>query len=145
MARPYPRQQSNTWYLTRWPYRVFMLREWSSLFLGVYVVLLLVLVSKVHAGPEAYRDYLSTLQSPGLIGFHAVALAFALLHSVTWFQAVPKGLPLRRGERRVPPLLLIGANYAAMAVVTLVVLVVALNCSRRAASSRRSSRRRSSS
>ena len=55
----------------------------------------------------------NTLKSPGLLVFNSIALIFALLHSVTWFQAVPKALPLRRGENKVPPRLLIGAHYVA--------------------------------
>ncbi len=123
---PYPRQHSNTWFLKRWPYRIFMLRELSAVFLALYVVLLLVLVGKVHDGPSAFKDYVVTLRSPALIVFSIVALLFALLHSATWFQAVPKGLPLRRGEEKVPPLLLIGANYVVMLGLTVIVLGIVL-------------------
>lgn len=126
MARPYPRIVSNTWWLKRWPYRIFMLRELSAVLLAAYVVLLLVLVTKVHDGVAAFQDYRDLLQSPVLIAFHVVALLFALLHTVTWFQAVPKGLPLRRGEERVPPALLIGANYLAWLVVTVGVAAIFL-------------------
>src|SRR5579862_9136605 len=91
----YPRQESKTWFMTRWPYRIFMLRELSGLFLAGYTILLLVLVAKVHDGAAAFTSFRDTLQSPALIVFSCVALLFALLHTVTWFQAVPKVLPLR--------------------------------------------------
>ena len=123
---PYPRQHSNAWWLKHRPYTVFMAREWSSVFLAVYVVLLLVLITKVQDGQPAYEDYVDFLQSPLLIAFHVVALLFALLHTVTWFAAVPKGLPLRRGEALVPPALMIGGNYVAWAVVSAVVAAVFL-------------------
>ena len=126
MARPYPRTVSRTWWLRRWPYRIFMLRELSSVFVAVYMALLLVLTAKVHDGASAFADYLDVRQSPVLIAFHVVALLFAVLHTVTFFQAVPKGLPLRRGEERVPPALMIGANYVAWLVVTAVVAAVFL-------------------
>ncbi|MEX2178288.1 MAG: hypothetical protein WD801_06230 [Gemmatimonadaceae bacterium] len=124
MAAPYPRQRSNTWYLANWPYRLFMLRELSAVFLALYTVLLLLLVTKVHAGPAAFAGYVHTLQSPLLIAVHVVVMAFALLHSVTWFQAVPKGLPIRRGEEPVPPQLVIGANYVLLLAVTVIVVVI---------------------
>lgn len=124
MAAPYPRRRTNTWYFASWPYRVFMLRELSSVFLALYTVLLLVLVSKVHAGPAAFAEYRDALRSPLLVAVHVVVMAFALLHSVTWFQAVPKGLPLRRGEEPVPPRLVIGANYALLVAVTVVVVAI---------------------
>ncbi len=123
---PYPRQHSNAWWLKHRPYTVFMAREWSSVFLAMYVVLLLVLVSKVQDGWEAYRDYMDFLHSPLLIAFHVAALLFALLHTVTWFAAVPKGLPLRRGEDLVPPSLMIGGNYMAWVIVSAVVAAVFL-------------------
>src|ERR1700736_5133954 len=111
---PYPSQHSNIWFLKRWPYRFFMLRELSAVFLAGYTVLLVVLVTKVHDGANAFADYANTLRSPALIVFNVLALLFALLHSVTWFQAMPKALPVRRGEERVPALLLIGVNYVVM-------------------------------
>lgn len=123
---PYPRQHSGTWFLKRWPYRIFMLRELSAVFLALYMVLLILLVMKVHSGADAFNGYVQTLRSPALIVLHVVILLFALLHSVTWFQAVPKGLPLRRGEEKVPPLLLIGVNYVVMLAATLIVLGIVL-------------------
>ncbi len=126
MGRPYPRRVSNTWWLERWPYRIFMLRELSAVFTAVYVVLLLVLATKVHDGAVAFEDYLDVLQSPVLIAFHGVALLFALLHSVTWFQASASALPLRLGEERVPAALIIGANYVAWLAATIVVAAIFL-------------------
>ncbi len=126
MARPYPRTVSNTGWLKRWPYRIFMLRELSAVFVAAYVVLLLVLVTKVHDGASAFERYLDFLQSPVLIAFHVVALLFVMLHAITWFQAVPKGLPLRRGEERVPPAAIIGASYAGWLVVSVVVAAIFL-------------------
>ncbi len=98
-----------------------MLREWSAVFIAIYVALLLVLVSRVLDGRQPYEDYVDFLQSPPLIAFHVVALLFAVLHTVTWFQAVPKALPLRMGEQRVPAALMIGSNYVVWLVVSVVV------------------------
>jgi fumarate reductase subunit C len=127
MATPYPRQHSKIWFAKRWPYRIFMLRELSSIFLAAYMVLLLVLVSKVHNGERSFTDFKNTLNSPGLLVFNSIAFLFALLHSVTWFQAVPKAMPVRRGENKVPPQLLIGMNYGVMLVLSAIVLIIALD------------------
>ncbi len=101
-----------------------MLRELSAVFVAIYMVLLLVLVQQVRDGARSFEDYLDVLQSPVLWVFHVVALLFALLHTVTWFQAVPKGLPIKIGERRVPPLQLIAGNYVIWAIVSVIVLIV---------------------
>lgn len=123
---PYPRQRSQTWFLKRWPYQLFMLRELSAVFLAAYMALLLVLVTQVHNGRHAVRSFENTLKSPELLIFSSVALIFALLHTITWFQAVPKALPLRRGENKVPPGLLIGAHYVAMLALSAVILIIVL-------------------
>jgi fumarate reductase subunit C len=123
---PYPRQRSKTWFVKRWPYQLFMLRELSAVFLAAYMVLLLVLVTQVHNGRHSVRSFENTLKSPWLLIFTSVALIFALLHTITWFQAVPNALPLRRGENKVPAGLLIGAHYVAMLVLSAIVLVIVL-------------------
>jgi succinate dehydrogenase subunit C len=122
----YPRQVSRTWFLTRWPYRIFMLRELSGIFLAGYTILLLVLVMKVHDGPAAYSSFRDTLQSPALIVFNCVALLFALLHTVTWFQAMPKVLPLRYGHQHRLAFALVGVNYLLFLAVTAIILVLVL-------------------
>ncbi|MDE3130681.1 MAG: fumarate reductase subunit C [Acidobacteriota bacterium] len=124
---PYPRQRSRTWFLARWPYRLFMLRELSAVFIAAYVVVLLLLVSHVHSGRQAFKGFQATLDSPALLAFNSIVLVFALLHSATWFQAVPKALPLRRGAEKVPPQLLIGTHYLAMLAVSAIMLIVALS------------------
>jgi fumarate reductase subunit C len=91
-----------------------MLREFSSVFLAGYTVLLVILVLKVHNGAGSFADFVDTLRSPWLIAFNVVALLFALLHTATWFLAVPSALQLRIGEEKVPPRLLIGAAYGGM-------------------------------
>jgi fumarate reductase subunit C len=103
-----------------------MLRELSGVFLAGYTILLLVLVMKVHDGPAAYASFRHTLRSPGLIVFNCVALLFALLHTVTWFQAMPKVLPLRYTRQHRMAFLLVGINYLLFLAVTAIVLVLVL-------------------
>jgi fumarate reductase subunit C len=122
----YPRQTSKTWFMSRWPYRIFMLRELSGVFLAGYTILLVLLVTNVHDGANAFTDFRNTLQSPALIVFNAVAFLFALLHTVTWFQAMPKVLPLRYGREQRLVLALVGVNYLILLALTAVVLVVVL-------------------
>ena len=55
-ATPYPRHRSRTWFLTRWPYQLFMLRELSAVFIAAYTVLLLVLVTQIHNGKHSVQE-----------------------------------------------------------------------------------------
>lgn len=111
MNKPYVRPVSPTWFLQRGSYALFMLRELSSVFVALYVLELLCLVLQVQKGPAAVADFFAALKAPGWILFHLVALAFALLHSITWFNLTPKAVVVRLGEEKVPGVLIAGANY----------------------------------
>jgi fumarate reductase subunit C len=127
MAKPYPRQhQPSTWFLKQPHYMVFMLRELSALFLAIYLVVLLILVGQVHESESAFEDFKELLASPIMIVFHTIVLLFAILHSVTWFQAVPKALRIRRGEEFMPPMMLIGAHVLAWLGISVVILGIFL-------------------
>lgn len=125
MAKVYHPKPSNTWWNRRWPYRIFMLRELSAVFAAIYLVLFLLLVDKVR-NPSGFADYLDFLQNPVIVLFHIAAFLFALLHTVTWFQAVPKAMVVKQGGERVPDRMLIGGVYAVWAVASLVVIVIFL-------------------
>jgi fumarate reductase subunit C len=103
-----------------------MLRELSGVFLAGYTILLVLLVANVHDGANAFTDFRNTLRSPALIVFNALAFLFALLHTATWFQAMPKVLPLRYGRDHRLALALVGVNYLILLALTAVVLVIVL-------------------
>jgi fumarate reductase subunit C len=103
-----------------------MLRELSAVWLAAYTALIILLVAKVHDGASAFREFADSLRSPGLVLFAVVTLAFALLHSVTWFRAMPSVLPPGRGEDRVARLLVIGVPYGLMLGLTGIVLGIVL-------------------
>ena len=124
--KPYVRPMPATWWLKRSPYLLFMLREFSSVFVAAYVVIFLVMIRRLSEGQAAYQAFLASLQSPLAILFHIVALAFALFHTITWFHLTPKAMAVRIGEERVKPALIIAPNYAAWAVVSAVVAWILL-------------------
>lgn len=111
-----------TWWLRRPGYLRFMLRELSSVFIAIFLVVFLIQIHQLSRGPEAYAAFVATLRSPGWVVFHAVALVFALYHSVTWFNLTAVVQVVRLGGRQVPPRLVAAASFAAWAVVTLAIL-----------------------
>ncbi len=119
--KPYVRPMPATWWLRRWPYLIFMLRELSSVFVAAYLILLLVMIYRVSQGSAAYASFLETLRSPFAIFFHVVALAFALLHTITWFNLTPQAVAVRVGEDRLRPGLIIAPNYVAWVIVSAIV------------------------
>lgn len=123
-ARPglyYPKMRV-AWWLGRPSYIRFMIREVTSVFIAIFLVVLLIEVHKVAQGPEAYAAMVARLRSPGWIAFHVVALAFALYHTVTWFKLTGVVQVVRLGERRVPPGLVVAGAFVAWGVVSLFIL-----------------------
>jgi succinate dehydrogenase subunit C len=124
--KPYIRRMPASWWLKQPSYLLFMLRELSCVFVGGYVVLFLMMIRSLAQGPDQYEAFLGMLRSPLAILFHVVALAFALLHTITWFQATPKAMAVWKGEERLPPAMMIIPNYVAWVVVSGVVAWVVL-------------------
>jgi len=126
LSRPYHRPMPANWWLTNRAYLMFMIRELTSVFIAIYLVLFLVLINRIAAGPDAYHAYLAFLATPGMLAFHIVALAAALFHSITWFNLAPKGLAVRVGERRVPDAVIVGSNFAAWIMVSILLAWIVL-------------------
>jgi fumarate reductase subunit C len=110
------------WWARRRSYATFMLRELSSAFVVLFVVELLLLVRAVAHGPAAYQGFLDAMASPALIAVNVVALAFVLLHAVTFANLTPRAMVVRLRGRTVPPRLILGGVYAGWLVVTLFLL-----------------------
>jgi len=115
-----------SWWLKRRSYLVFMLRELSSVFVAGYVVLFLMMIHRLSQGPAQYEAFMASLRSPVAILFHFVALAFALLHTITWFNLTPKAMAVWRGEERLAPALMIVPNYVGWIVVSGVIAWIVL-------------------
>ena len=111
--RWYRERVSTYWWLSRWPYLKFVLREMSSVFVAWFVVVTLLQVRALGAGPAAYGAFQEWMQSPVLLLVHAVSFGFVVFHAVTWFNLAPSALVVRIGGKRVPGFLIAGSNYAA--------------------------------
>lgn len=98
LVRPYPKD----WFLRTRAYRLFMLRELTSVCIAGYLVFLLWWLYQLGKGPDGYRELLSVMRHPLSIGLHAVVLIAALWHSITWFNLTPAVMPLRIGEEKLP-------------------------------------------
>ena len=117
----YHRPVSNTWWLKRKTYILFMIRELTSVFVAGYCIFLLVLVYNLTQGADAYGDFMAALKSPISVALHLITLIFVLYHTITWFNLTPKILVLYRGEERIPQGLVAGTFYVGWVVVSVIV------------------------
>lgn len=124
--KPYVREvPKTTWFLKQSRYQHYMLHEISSIFVAIYTGILIVGLFRLAQGPEAWAGWLAAVTSPIGIVFHLLAFVFALLHTTSWFKAVPQAMRIQRGESFVPGKLIVGVHYGVWAAVSVVVLVLA--------------------
>jgi fumarate reductase subunit C len=124
--KPYVREvPKTTWFLKQSRYQHYMLHEISSIFVAIYTGILIVGLFRLAQGPEAWNGWLAAVTSPIGIVFHLLAFVFALLHTTSWFKAVPQAMRIQRGESFVPGKLIVGVHYGVWAAVSVVVLVLA--------------------
>jgi fumarate reductase subunit C len=111
--RWYRRRVSVWWWLAKGAYRLFVLRELTSVAVALFAFVTLAQLRALAHGPEAYARFLEWTRTPAAIALHAVALAAVLYHSFTWFNLAPKALVAKLGGRRVPDAGVVAANYIA--------------------------------
>jgi fumarate reductase subunit C len=117
---------STYWWLGRWSYFMFILRELSSVFVAWAVVYLLVLVDAVSRGDAAYRQFLEWSRDPFVLMLNVASLFFVTLHAVTWFNLAPQAMVVHLGKRPLPGWWIAAANYAAWVVASAVILALLL-------------------
>jgi fumarate reductase subunit C len=110
------RPVSTYWWLERPTYVAFILREISSVFVAWSVVFVLLLVRAVGQGDDAYRQFLAWAATPAIASLNVVSLLFVLFHAMTWFNLAPSAMVVHLGGRKLPGVLIAGANYGGLVV-----------------------------
>jgi succinate dehydrogenase subunit C len=125
-SKPYMRQMSKTsWFMTHARYKSYMLHEVSSLFVGLYMALLIAGLFRLGSGPDAWAGFLAFVKSPIVVILSLIAFALFIVHTVSWFQAVPQAMRIQQGEHFVPGKLIVGGHYAVLGAFSLFVLILA--------------------
>jgi Fumarate reductase subunit C len=106
------------WWLGQWRYLKFILREISSVFVAIFVVVTLFQLRGLLGGPEAYYRFQAWLRTPGAIAINLISFLFVLFHAVTWFNLTPHAMTVRVGGNRVPDFMVAAPNYLAWLVVS---------------------------
>jgi fumarate reductase subunit C len=104
---------STYWWLGRWSYLKFILREISSVFIAWFVIMTLLQISALKRGPASYMEFEGWLRSPMVVALNAASLFFVIFHAVTWFNLSPKAMVIRVGGKRIPDVLIAAPNHIA--------------------------------
>lgn len=127
--RRYPvhlRKVPRTWWLQTPPFRRFAAREFTSVFVAAFSVILLLFLFALSRGREAYEGFLRWLGLPGIVVAHAVILAAVAYHAVTWLRLTAHVQVVRLGRRTVPRDLVTAGLFGAWAVASAVAAYLAV-------------------
>jgi len=95
--RQYRAALSNTWWLKRPNYILYMIREFTPIPMAAWLIWFLYQVYKLHNGTFVIQSV-----SPGFIAFSAVCLFFTLWHAVTFLNLSGLILRVPIGDRFAP-------------------------------------------
>jgi fumarate reductase subunit C len=119
--REYHRTVSNWWWLGRFNYLKFILREFSSLFVAYFLVVTLLQVCALAGGKESYAAFQTWMEEPLMVIVNVITFLFLLLHTVTWCNLVPRAVYPRHRGRPVPEATAALPSYIVWVVATVVV------------------------
>jgi succinate dehydrogenase subunit C len=106
------------WWLGEWHYLKFILRELSSVFVAVFVIETLCMLSALRDGPESYAHFQQYVRNPLVIALNIVGFLFVVFHTITWFNLAPSAMPVRLGGKPVPGALVAAPSYIAWVILS---------------------------
>lgn len=124
-SRGYMRPMQGWW--RRDPFFMrYMAREATALAVLCYAVILVVGVVRLAQGEAAWDGWLQALRSPFAILLHIVLLGAMVIHAQSWFEIMPKTMPmLFIGGKRVAQSTIMRAGWAAAVAATVLLVAIA--------------------
>jgi fumarate reductase subunit C len=110
-----------TWWLQRWNYTWFILRELSSAFVAYWVVITLLQIAAISAGPAAYANFTAWMTAPYMVVINIITFIFVIFHTLSWFRLVPQAMLPRIGGKRTTMTMTSAPMYAVWVVVSVIV------------------------
>lgn len=103
----------------------YMIREVTALAVLAYAIVLVVGVVRLAQGEAAWNGWLAALRSPGSILLHLVLLLSFVVHAKSWFEIMPKTMPMMFvGGHRVEGSTITRTGWTVTVLVSLVVLAL---------------------
>ena len=124
-SKDYVRPMPKAWWQTRPGWQSFMIREFTSLPIAIYCGILIAMAASLRS-PEDFHGFFQWLKTPTSMVLHAIALIYAVWHTVTWFAAAPKALRVFKKDEQVDPSLVAGGHFAAWIAVSAAVTYVVI-------------------
>ncbi|MGH7931599.1 MAG: hypothetical protein ACREQN_00380 [Candidatus Binataceae bacterium] len=109
------------WFLDRWDYLLYVLRESSAFFVGYFAVVTLLQISALIGGAQYYTGFQAWLREPGIIAVNAIAFLFLMYHAFTWFRLVPRVVLRQMRGKTDPEMIAAVPNFALWLAISIVV------------------------
>jgi fumarate reductase subunit C len=123
-TKPYVRPMAGWW--KRDPFFMrYMARELTAFAVAAYAVILCVGVVRLSQGEVAWNGWLAALRSPLSIALHLVLLVSMAIHAKSWFEIMPKTMPMIHvGGKRLPGEAITRAGWVATVVASLLLIAL---------------------
>ena len=124
-VRPYVRPMAGWW--RKNPFFVwYMIREVTALGVAAYAIELAAGVVCLARGESAWNSWLAVKQHPLMIVLNLVLLVCMVLHAHSWFDIMPKTMPMMIiNGKRLEGAVITRSGWAAVVVVTVAFLAIA--------------------
>lgn len=123
--KPYQKQQPANWYMANTFFKVYMLRELTSVPVALAALnLFWGIAALAQPTIDCWQGWLAWQTNPLFIIFNIIAIIAALFNSVKWFEAMPKAIRIQKGDKFVPDNLMIMGNWVTFAGISVVMLIV---------------------
>lgn len=110
--RTYRIKRSRIWWLEDWHSMRYVAKQFSGIMFVYMAVLWTSCVLAIGANdPETLERMTGVLKHPMVLFLNFFALAFAVIHMMTWFSFLPK-IVLAEKSRRMSAMAIIGTCYA---------------------------------
>ena len=125
VRRPYVRPMQGWW--RRDPFFVrYMVREATAVGVAVYAIVLMLGVACLARGEAAWNGWLVAMQSPWSLLLHGVLLVAMFEHARSWFEIMPKTMPMIFvGSKRLGASTITRSGWAATVVASIVLFALA--------------------
>lgn len=124
--KPYTAKQPAGWYRQNRFFKLYMLRELTSVPVALAALNLFAGLACLSGSSDAWAAWINVQKHPLMLIFNLFAIAAAGFNSKTWFEAVPKAMPIQKGEKFVPTQKLVRAAWYVFAGVFLLLVLMTL-------------------
>ena len=122
--KPFKREMPNDWFTKNSYYRRYMVREFSCVLIGLYVINLMAGIVALASSPIHWGLWVASQYNPVMILVAIASLVAGIWHTVTWFQTMPKVIKILQGDHFMPAKTIITGCYILLAVVSLALLLL---------------------